>query len=239
MEDQEAENVAKYFVKNIILAGTGIPQKLVTDQGSNFESKFFKSVCKLLEVEKIRTSPYHPQTNMVERSHRDLGAFLRHYINPSQTNWDDLAYFAMFCHNTTEHSSTGFTPHFLMYGREPEIPNNILKSSRLSYNYDSFLVQLKQGLHDAYKIARQNMKKSKQTAKTYYDKNTKIKNFKVGDSVWLKNEAVRRGRSAKLSPKWLGPYKVIERIGDVNYRIKMGRGEHVIHANRLKYHLDL
>lgn len=115
--------MGRAFVKNIILAGTGIPEGLVTDRGQNFLSTFFKTICKLLQVDKINTSAYHPQTNAVERYHRDLGEYLRHYLNDRQTDWDELVYYAMFCHNTTPHSATGYTPHMLIYGREPYVPN--------------------------------------------------------------------------------------------------------------------
>lgn len=65
-------------------------------------------------------------------------------------------------------------------------------------------------------------------------KKAKPKNFKIDDRVWLRNLATRVGRSGPMGPQWLGPYKILEKIGEVNYRIKIGRKEDVVHADRLK-----
>ena len=87
--NQEAATVARAFVTKIVLEH-GIPETILTDQGTNFTSEMFKNVCKLLKIEKIQTTAYHPETNRaLERSHRTLAEYLRHYINEEQTDWDE------------------------------------------------------------------------------------------------------------------------------------------------------
>ena len=85
---QDAETIASVFVEETVLK-FGIPQVILTDQGSNFLSKLFKNVCKLLKIKKLKTTAYHPQTNGAsERTHRVLAEYLRCYILEEQSDWD-------------------------------------------------------------------------------------------------------------------------------------------------------
>jgi hypothetical protein len=122
IQQQDAETVAKAFVEEVVLK-FGIPQVILTDQGSNFLSELFANMCKLLKIKRIKTTAYHPQSNgALERTHRVLVEYLRCYILEDQTNWDKWISYATFVFNTTPHTSTGFTPHELMFGRKPNIP---------------------------------------------------------------------------------------------------------------------
>jgi transposase InsO family protein len=85
---QDAETVARAFVTHIILK-FGRPERLLTDQGSNFLSEVFKNTCKMLNIKKLQTTAFHPESNgSLERSHRVLKEYLRHYIAEDQSNWD-------------------------------------------------------------------------------------------------------------------------------------------------------
>jgi transposase InsO family protein len=235
LKNQEAETVAEAFCTEIVLKGPGIPKVLLTDQGTNFLSRFFRSLCRLLEIEKIQTTAFHPESNgALERSHRQLGEFLRHYIDKDQTNWDVLAPFAQFCHNTSKCRTTGHTPYEVLFGRKPEIPSALKLPTKVNYTYDDLISEIKNNFRSIYDSARQNLEQSKQETKEQCDKKTKIKNFKIGDTVVLRNQNARPGRSKKLEELWNEPYKVLEKINEVNYKIKKGRHEQVVHANRLK-----
>jgi transposase InsO family protein len=88
MPDQEAKTVADKFVKEFVCR-YGVPRKLFTDQGSNFQSRLFKEVCELLGIEKSRTTPYHPQSDgLVERMNRTIEAMLSMFVSPTQRDWD-------------------------------------------------------------------------------------------------------------------------------------------------------
>jgi hypothetical protein len=83
---QDAETITKEFVEQVILK-VGTPNKILTDQGSNFLSEIFKNTCKMLKIKKLQTTAYHPESNGgLERSHRVLKEYLRHYINKDQDN---------------------------------------------------------------------------------------------------------------------------------------------------------
>jgi len=102
--------VAKEFITKI-MCEHGTPEAVLTDQGTNFLSEVFKNVCKLLKITKVQTTAYHPQSNgVLERSHRTLAEYLRHYINDEQTDWDEWIPYAMFAYNTTPQTATAYTP---------------------------------------------------------------------------------------------------------------------------------
>ncbi|KAJ8884985.1 hypothetical protein PR048_011181 [Dryococelus australis] len=84
MKGQTTESIAKAFVKNVILK-YGIPQVLLSDQGLNLNGKLFQRICRLLKIEKIKTTAYHPQSNgSLQRYHKVLGKYLQHFISRNQ-----------------------------------------------------------------------------------------------------------------------------------------------------------
>jgi transposase InsO family protein len=85
---QDVETVACEFVQNIVLKYE-IPKVIMTNQGANFLSELFMSVCKLLQIKKIQTTAFHPESNgSLERGHNVLVEYLRHYIAEDQRDWD-------------------------------------------------------------------------------------------------------------------------------------------------------
>jgi len=91
---QDADTVAREFVQNIVLK-YGIPEVILTDQGGNFFSELFTNVCKLLLIKKIHTTAFHPESNGgLERRHRVIVDYLRHYIAEDQRDLDDWVPYA-------------------------------------------------------------------------------------------------------------------------------------------------
>jgi len=78
------------------------------------------------------------------------------------------------------------------------------------------------------------LNEAKIRAKTYAVKDINLKTFKIGDKILLQDETLRQGRSKKLDAQWTGPYRIVEKISDVNYKIQMKRKTICVHANRLK-----
>lgn len=153
--------MAKEFTTKIIFE-YGALDKILTDQGRNFISEIFKNTCKLLKVEKIQTTAYHPESNgALERSHRTLAEYLRHYINADQTDWDEWVPYAMFTYNTTPHTATGYTLFELMYGHQATLPSTLLRSRKSTYTYDDYAQELKERLRATQQIARNHIKKRK------------------------------------------------------------------------------
>jgi hypothetical protein len=218
MKTQDADATACALVENILLVGIGFPEVILTDQGPNFTSKLFRKTCKLLGIEKIQTTTYRPQSNgSLERSHRQLGEYLKHFIDVDRTNWDKLASYAAFCHNTTRHSATGYTPFELLFGRKANIPNSLTKPPQLDYNEDSQVTNIKENIRKLNDVARKNLIDAKFRSKIQYDKKSENKRYKLNDEVFIDNDSVRTNR--KLHKRRYGPFKIIG-VNHPNYQIK-------------------
>lgn len=226
----DANSVAKAFVEGFICQH-GIPESIVTDCGTEFMSKTFKECCKLLQIEKMNTTPYHPQSNgSLERSHRTLAEYIRHYVNKNQTDWDDYIAFAMFVYNTTTHTSTNHQPYELVYGFPASIPHTLTRSSQPRNNYDDYTYELRQKIQETCQTARNSIINNKEKSKEKYDLNRQQIDVKIGDQVWTKNHQ----QKGKLGSKWVGPYEVIQLHNNENITIRRGRKEVKLHKNEVK-----
>jgi hypothetical protein len=90
----------------------------------------------------------------VERSHRVLAEYLRHYVTEAQTTWDLWVPYGVYVYNTTIHSATKFTPFELVYGFKSEVPSALREAPQVQYNYDNYLAELKGRLQSAHEVAR-------------------------------------------------------------------------------------
>ena len=110
----DAESVAEGLIE--VISQTGIPQELLTDQGSVFVGTLVRQVCNLLSIKKIRTTAYHPQTNgILERCHASLKGMMRKLGNEVR-EWDKALKFCLLCYRGTPHTATGFSPFQLVHG---------------------------------------------------------------------------------------------------------------------------
>ena len=105
----------------------GTPYEILTDQGTEFESKLFQELCRVMNIDKIRTSVYRPSTNaIVERFHRSLNSILAKIMNDHQGTWDDYVPFAISAYNNSKHASTNESPNKLIFGRELTNPIDLV-----------------------------------------------------------------------------------------------------------------
>ena len=108
------------------------------------------------------------------------------------------------------------------------------ESPETQYTYDNYVKELQFRLQSSYYTARANLELQKERSKDYHDKRINAPLFTVGDKVLLHDENIRLGRSANLSPPYIGPYEIID-IDDVNITLKMPRNRTLeVHAKRLK-----
>lgn len=232
--NQESKTVAKGFITNVICQH-GIPNSILSDQGTNFMGQLFKNICKLLSIKKLHSTSHHPQSQgSVERVHRTLNEYLRSFINKDTDNWDDFLPYAAFTYNTTPHTATKLTPFELVYGRIATLPSALKKQPQTFYNYEDYLLELKSKFQHCHEIARNNLLSSKHKSKLYYDRNTKIQHFSVGDLVLLENEGSMIGKCKKLQPIYTGPHEIISVDSEVNCTILVNRKHVKVHVNRLK-----
>ena len=95
----------------------------------NFESGLIRDICQLLGVKKTRTTPYHPESDgLVERFNRTLIDMLSMAVSDNERDWDLQLSTLLFAYRTSKHETTGTTPFFLMFGRDPWLPEDMMNS---------------------------------------------------------------------------------------------------------------
>ena len=240
-ERYECFEVAQIFVHEFI-CHMGIPDVIHTDQGRNFESAVVKGICNLLGIKKTRTTPYHPQSDgMIERFNRTLLSMLSIAVEHDEHGWDLQLPLLMFAYRTSTHETTGATPFELMYGREAQLPEDLMfhipATVDTSTSPGEYLSHLKTRLEAAYKLVRAHANKQQMRQGENYNRTVKGKPFQVGDLVLLHCPHVPKGMSRKMHKPWKGPFKVKTVLGPVTYRIvncEHPRKRLVVHNNRLK-----
>ncbi|KAJ3644082.1 hypothetical protein Zmor_026755 [Zophobas morio] len=137
------------------------------------------------------------------------------------------------------HEATKESPHFLMFGRDMELPfHAFVRSEQVQYEIsESYIPNLLKQMHKALTEAAKNLEGSINQRCEKYNKNVITKEYQLGDKVWLYTPSIKGKKLAtKFVPKWTGPYRIVSRTGPVNYRIiEIGSAnEQLVHAARLK-----
>ncbi|XP_030592555.1 uncharacterized protein LOC115785199 [Archocentrus centrarchus] len=236
--DQTAIGVAKKLWDNVFCV-YGFPQRLHSDQGASFETELIAELLKLSGVDKSHTSPYHPMGNgNTERFNRTLGNMLRALPPRSKQKWPQMIHAMTFVYNCTIHETTGFAPFYLMFGRVPRLPvdlmfKNVLRDETVC-DYNAYVKSLLGDLHWAMTLAQKNCTAEQQHQRDQYNKRVKGLPLSLGDKVLLANKAARGKR--KLSDKWEPVvYTVVASKPALHiYRVRDQDGhERVVHRNLL------
>ena len=211
---------------NEIVCRYGVPSYLHSDQGANLTSNLMAALCKQLGSTQTRTSAYHPQGNgQVERFNRTLESMLAKVVSNHKTDWDTHLPQILFAYRTSIYDTTGFAPFHITFGRSPILPIDTIIGTpplqRKVTDNPSFVNKLHTSLHSAYAAVRAHIAASHQRNKTRYDKHGFFSPYSIGDLVWLHVPTVKPGRTKKFVSQWCGPYTVIDKLSDANYRIQL------------------
>ncbi|KAK7915695.1 hypothetical protein WMY93_011456 [Mugilogobius chulae] len=221
--NQKAKTVAKCLWENFIIF-YGIPERIHTDQGQDFESRLIKELCEVAGIRKSRTTPYHPRGNPVERFNRTLLAMLGTLEPKQKTRWKEHVKPLVHAYNCTRNEVTGYTPYELMFGRTPRLPVdlafNLPVRETQHKNHMQYIKALKSRMEESFKIASKNAAKSADRNKARYDRRVRPSALEPGDRVLVRN--VRLRGKHKLSDKWEEQvYVVVHRAGELPvYKIK-------------------
>lgn len=241
LRTQKAKTCARIFVNGWITR-YGTPETLHSDRGSNFESTIFKEMCNLLDIDKTRTTAYHPQCNgQVENLNKSIKSMLTAMVNENGTNWDEHLPASLMAYRSSVQLSTQETPFVLMFGRQMRLPLDIMlgrPANTENINHTEFVSRLQTRLEAAYRRARAELATSQKRQREYYDRNSKDGTYRPGDEIWLRDKHVKPGDPAKFHKKWKGPYKVLERLSEVTYRVVPLSGRRrttkTVHFNDMK-----
>jgi len=221
-----------------IYSRVGIPTQVVRDQGTQFMSDVMAEVSRLLSVQNLVSTPYHPQCNgLVERFNGTLKAMLKKLCAERPQDWDRYLDAVLFAYREVKQESVGFSPFELLYGWTVRGPMSILRelwtneepSSEVRTTYQ-YVLDLRNRLEETCHLVKESLEKSAHKAKKHFDKKTRMRELRAGDSCLI----LLPTSSSKLLMQWKGPYHVIERVGLTDYRVQVGDSTKVYHINMLK-----
>lgn len=234
----DAEGMAHLYVQNVF-RHHGLPDEVISDRGPQFAGKFWAELQRLLKTSVKLSTAYHPQTDgQTERMNRLLEETLRHYINPAQDDWDDHLALVEFAINNAMNKSTRASPFSLNSPYAPRTPGTIGVAQSKVPLAASFAAEMQARLQRATMCLERARTRQKQA----YDSHRQDASFAVGQSVLLstKNIALKTPGVKKLLPKFIGPFPIEAKIGELAYKLTLPPGYRihpVFHVSLLKpYH---
>ncbi|XP_058724210.1 uncharacterized protein LOC131595762 [Vicia villosa] len=224
-----SQNVLRFYKRNI-LARFGVPQAIITDNGTQFTDKKFQEFVAKLGTKQHFTSVEHPQTNgQAEAANRVILRGLKRRLGEAKKAWVEELHSVLWAYRTTPHSSTGETPFRLTYGTEAVIPVEIREPSRRTefpleeeLNDEAMREELDMVEEIRAGSALREAKLKQQIALRHNAKVIK-REFEIGALVLRRN--MKDSREGKLAPNWEGPYRVYDKTENGAYYLENLLGE--------------
>ena len=203
----------------------GIPKRIISDRDVRFTSTFSKAVCDATGIYQNFSTAFHPRTDgQSERMNQWVETYLRNFVNGQQNNWSNLLPMAEFAHNSWKHERSKYSPHELMTGSIPSAKITPLNDTVPTTQ--SRLIELADARSNA-QISLQKRITCSRVSRT----------LELNQKVWLYGRNLRtKAPTKKLAPQRYGPFKVIQKISSVNYRLELPRSMGKI---RNVFHIDL
>lgn len=234
----DAQSVAEVFVREIIRLH-GVPQSVVSDRDKIFLSGFWKEIFKLQGSKLKYSTAYHPQTDgQTKVVNKCLEQYLRCWVSDKPKQWSKWLSWAELAYNTSYHTSLKCSPFWVLYGRDPPL---LLRYRPASSNLQSVEQELITR-DEIWDEVRMHLLKAQCRMKQQADLKRKEVDFTPGDWVFLKLRPYRqkslvKGNNPKLLARFYGPYKILERIGKVAYRLELPEGVRIhpiFHVSQLR-----
>lgn len=201
--DQSARTVAKVLVDcwfNLF----GVPKRIRSGQGRNFETSLIAQLCKLYGIEKSRTTTYHPQGNgQCERFNRTLHDLLRSLPPEKKKVWPRYVSQLVWAYNTSTHRSTGHSPYSLMFGIQPQLPMDSYLGEDEPGDpgtWDEWVLQHQERLQVTRELARKKLEEAADYRQRSHNQQVNDPGFKEGQFVYLKDHHCQGRR--KIQDVW-------------------------------------
>ncbi|GJT04761.1 putative reverse transcriptase domain-containing protein [Tanacetum coccineum] len=237
-ETDPLDKLARLYLKEVVTRH-GIPVSIICDRDPRFASNFWRSLQSALGTNLDMSTAYHPQTDgQSERTIQTLEDMLRACAIDFGKGWVNHLPLVEFSYNNSYHASIKAAPFEALYGRKcrspvcwTEVGEAQILGPELIQETTEKIIQIKQ-----------RMQAARDRQKSYADLKRKPMEFQVGDKVMLKvspwKGVVRFGKRGKLNPRYVGPFKVIERVGEVAYKLELpeelSRVHNTFHVSNLK-----
>ncbi|GJR68964.1 putative reverse transcriptase domain-containing protein [Tanacetum coccineum] len=237
-ETDPMDKLARMYLKEVVTRH-GIPVSIICDRDPRFASNFWRSLQNALGTNLDMSTAYHPQIDgQSERTIQTLEDMLRACVIDFGKGWVNHLPLVEFSYNNSYHASIKAAPFEALYGRKcrspvcwTEVGEAQILGPELIQETTEKIVQIKQ-----------RMQAARDRQKSYADLKRKPMDFQVGDNVMLKvspwKGVVRFGKRGKLNPRYVGPFKVIEKVRDVAYKLELpeelSRVHNTFHVSNLK-----
>ncbi|CAH9110567.1 unnamed protein product [Cuscuta europaea] len=221
------------FVHKNILTRFGVPQEIISDNGTQFEAAPFQEILREWGIKHRFSSVAYPQGNgQVENANRTIMEGLKKNLQDAGGSWVDELPNILWCYRTTPRRATGETPFALCYGFEAKAPTEVTIPSRRVEQYDPEVNEenMKIDLHlveDRREQAFIRAENYRRQVKSYYDAKVRSREFQVGDYILRRREAIQPTEGGKLALKYEGPYIVSAVVKPGTYKLKRPNGSNV------------
>ncbi|GFW09282.1 retrovirus-related Pol polyprotein from transposon 412 [Trichonephila clavipes] len=191
----EVDEIAKFLLEEIVLRH-GAPRVIITDRGAVFRSKLVSSLVDLCNIDHRFTTAYHPQTNgLTERFNKTLADMLSMYVDVEQKNWDEILPFVTFAYNTAKQETTGFTPFYLLHGREAETTLDTMLPFCPNDFDDNNITKIAARAEESRQLARVHTLRAQDKDRRRYDSKHQMVSYAPGDLVWVYTPVLDESRS--------------------------------------------
>ena len=237
-ENYSVEKLAELYVKEVVRRH-GVPKSIVSDRDSRFTSRFWQSFQQQMGTKVLMSTAYHPQTDgQSERTIQTLEDMLRACIVDLGGSWEEHLPLAEFAYNNNYHASIQMAPYEALYGSPCRTPTCWTEVGEKPLAGPEVIAETEEKI----KSIREKLRVAQNRQKQYADKRRKPLKFEVGDLVMLKvspwKGIIRFGKRGKLSPRFIGPFRVLKRVGEVAYCLDLPdelQGIHnVFHVSSLR-----
>ncbi|XP_073064078.1 uncharacterized protein [Primulina eburnea] len=232
---------AEVYIQEIVRLH-GIPVSIVSDRDPRFTSEFWKSLHRALGTKLAFSTAYHPQSDgQSERVIQILEDMLRACTIDFPGSWDSKLPLVEFTYNNSYQSSIGLAPYEALYGRKCRSPLYWEEVGERKMLGPELILQKA----EVVALIQERMKTAQSRQKSYADVRRRPLAFEVGDHVFIKIAPVkgvmRFGKKGKLSPRYIGPFEILDKIGDRAYRLALppdlDRIHNVFHVSMLRKYL--
>lgn len=236
------DTLSKLYIREVVKL-RGIPISIVSDRDARFTSKFWNSFQKAMGTRLDMSTAFHPQTDgQTERVNQVMEDMLRACVLDFKGSWDEYLALIEFAYNNSYHSSIGMTPYEALYGRPcrspvcwAEVGDNKVMGT-----------EVVQETTEKVSIIRDRIRRAQSRHKSNADKKRRSVEFEVGDHVFLKvspmKGVIRFGKKkGKLSPRFVGPFEILDKVGELAYRLAlppmMSSVHNVFHVSMLRRYI--
>lgn len=215
-KDQTADTVAKELVRNWF-NHYGVPLRIHSDNGKSFEGQVIAALCRLYGIKKTHTTIYRPESNGIcERFNRTMHDLLRPLEAAQKKKWPQYLPELVQSYNASVHASTGYSPHFLLFGTECRLPIDLMLGTRdtaaEATDAESWVKLHRKRLEEAHRIANIQLEKEADRRKRLWDEKAKPHPLTIGSLVHIRKR--KKGR-CKISDAWNSRlYRVVSRQGN-------------------------